>query len=247
MTRPVLTKAVLKGYLDKNSEYTLEEREEVKRYLVARVECRRAEIALKSDLKKTLAPYLNEDFYALIGVVEKQLSEGFYNMNINEVKHHKHVPKSNYMDYLSVEELTGLKYLRCAMIKDLRDIRDYDAGLDKLCYSATRIGKGVRKWFIEKYGVTPEDMPAEKLSYTCCVSKSKKLEKVINELTEKPREVQKVEAVEKVEKAQKVANTDCVSGLTQEDYDEIEAILAESVLSRRKSNQRQTTLDEFTI
>jgi len=186
MRKPTLSKKALKSYLDPNSSVTTERRKELKRYLDARVAYRESEKEMKSYLKKSIAPYISVDYQPLIGVVEKQLNEAFYDMDINEVKYYKHLPKSNYIDYLGVKELTGLRYLKRAMIYRL-ETNTRALSIESLCYTATEVGKEVRKWFIEKYKEAPEDAPADEVSYTVCKSSRAKLDKVIS-LTESPRE-----------------------------------------------------------
>lgn len=192
MRQPTLSKKALKKYLDGDSEITLERRKELKRYLDARVSYRDSEKELKSYLKKTIAPYISKNYQPLIGVVEKQLNEAFYDMDINEVKYYKHLPKNNYIDYLNVKELTGLRYLKRAMIYRL-NTNTRALSIESLCYTATEVGKEVRKWFIEKYNVAPENLPADEVSYTVCKSSRAKLDKVITTLTEAPRD-KKVES-----------------------------------------------------
>ena len=227
MRQPTLSKKALKRYLDPSSDVTMEKRKELKRYLDARVAYRESEKELKSYLKKSIAPYISEDYQSLIGVVEKQLNEAFYGMDINEVKYYKSLPKSNYIDYLNVKELTGLKYLKRAMIYRL-DTNTCVLNLENLCYTATEVGKEVRKWFIEKYKIAPENIPADEVSYTVCKSSSVKLDKVIN-LTESPRE-------KKVETNLFLQESD----LSKKTFE-----LDNPLLETDKKGQIQMKLDEF--
>ncbi len=180
----MLTKPVLKKYLQPNSKFTSEQLLQFERYITLRVEYRDKEKQLKSSLKKKISPLISEEYKRLIGVIERELYEGFYDMTQVNVKYKKGVPKSNYMDYLSVAELRGLNVLKECMIESLNKYNDL--GIESACKLANRVGREVRKWFVDKYNIRPEDLPADEVSYAVCKSSIKKFDE-IKKLNNRPQ------------------------------------------------------------
>lgn len=173
----MLTKPILKQYLDPKAKISKDDLVMFQRYIKLRVDYRDKEKELKSTLKKVISPIISEQYKHLIGVVERELYESFYCMSQVNVKYKKRIPKSNYIDYLSVRELQGLNILKECMIERLS--KHNNLTIDMACSLANKVGFQVRKWFVEKYRMLPENMPADEVSYAVCKSSIKKCDDIL--------------------------------------------------------------------